>query len=137
MSDDIVSQIEEFVKIGKINRTKDRTFITIKNSAPEIRKALIPLLKAGARLSVITALDNGKDLEMLYHFSVKKEVITIRVEIPKSKPEVISITPEFPAAVLYEREAMDMIGVKVLEHPDPRKLLLPEDMQEHPLRRDK
>jgi Ni,Fe-hydrogenase III component G len=137
MSDDIVSQIEEFVKIEKINRTKDRTFITIKNSTPEIRKALIPLLKAGARLSVITALDNGKDLEMLYHFSVKKEVITIRVEIPKSKPEVISITPEFPAAVLYEREAMDMIGVKVLEHPDPRKLLLPEDMQEHPLRRDK
>ena len=98
---------------------------------------LIPLLKAGARLSTISALDNGKEFEMLYHFSVKKDVITIRVEIPKSKPEVISITPEFPAAVLYEREAMDLIGVKVLEHPDPRSLLLPEGMQEHPLRRDK
>jgi len=42
----------------------------------------------------------------------------------------LSVTDIFPGAVLYERDLMEMLGVKVENHPDPRRLFLPEDWPE-------
>jgi len=51
-------------------------------------------------------------------------------------PVVPSITPVWPAANWLEREATDLMGVQFSGHPDPRRLLMPEDWDGHPHRRD-
>ena len=51
-------------------------------------------------------------------------------------PVLDSITPVWPAANWLEREIMDLMGVKFEGHPDPRRLMMPEDWSGHPLRSD-
>jgi NADH-quinone oxidoreductase subunit C len=51
-------------------------------------------------------------------------------------PVVPSVVDLFPTANFHEREAFDMFGVVFDGHPDPRRILLPEDYEGHPQRRD-
>jgi len=88
-------------------------------------------------LSTITGYDNGREIEILYHFVADGVSLTVRAAVPKDVNRIDTITPVVPAAVLYEREVMDLLGVTMVGHPDPRRLLLPEDWPEgdYPLRR--
>ncbi len=101
--------------------------------AAYLNEAFAPL-----HLSTITGLDNGEAIEVLYHFVVNGLSLNLRAAVPKSGDSIDSITPVIPAAVLYEREVMDLLGLVFTGHPDPRRLILPEDApeDEHPLRRD-
>jgi Ni,Fe-hydrogenase III component G len=58
--------------------------------------------------------------------------------VPKANPVIDTITPIIPGAILYEREIQDLLGLKVKDHPDPRRLVLPDDWEEgvYPLRKD-
>ncbi|MDG2113690.1 MAG: NADH-quinone oxidoreductase subunit C [Actinomycetota bacterium] len=62
--------------------------------------------------------------------------IRVRVQIPEDDPTLPSITALHPGAEAMEREAMDMFGVTFDDHPDPTRILLPEDWDGHPLRKD-
>jgi NADH-quinone oxidoreductase subunit C len=62
--------------------------------------------------------------------------ITVRVRVPLAAPTVPSVTPEWPTADHQEREVYDMFGVEFDGHPDPRRILMPEDYVGHPQRRD-
>ena len=89
-------------------------------------------------LSTITGLDAGDAIEIIYHFVTEGVGLNLRASVPKSGDSIDSITPIIPAAVLYEREVTDLLGVTFTGHPDPRRLILPEDWPEgqHPLRKD-
>lgn len=89
-------------------------------------------------ISTITAVDVGDDIEVLYHFFCQGVAVTLKTSVPKADPVVDTITPIIPGAVLYEREIQDLLGLKVKDHPDPRRLVLPEDWEEgvYPLRQD-
>ena len=79
-------------------------------------------------LSTISAQDLGEDLELLYHFSGDESpCVTIRTRVPKATAKIASITPELPAATLYEREAYDLLGIVFEGHPSPARLVLPDD----------
>ena len=52
------------------------------------------------------------------------------------EPEVPSVVSLWPAAAWHEREIYDLFGVKFAGHPDLRRILLPDDWEGHPLRRD-
>ncbi len=79
-------------------------------------------------LSTITCQDWGEELELLYHFNGDKPpAITVRTRVPKATPKIASITPQLPAATIYEREAYDMFGVVFESHPNPKRLILPDD----------
>ena len=91
-----------------------------------------------SHITTITAIDVGEDIEVLYHFLCQGLTLSLRTFVPKANPVIDTITPIMPGAILYEREIQDLLGLKVKEHPDPRRLVLPEDWEEgvYPLRKD-
>jgi NADH-quinone oxidoreductase subunit C len=62
--------------------------------------------------------------------------ITLKLRVPLDNPHVPSVTPTWPTANFQEREIYDMFGVIFDGHPDPRRILMPEDYEGHPQRRD-
>jgi len=62
--------------------------------------------------------------------------LRLRVAVPGDDPRVPSLTGVFPGANFYEREAYDLFGIRFDGHPDLTRLLLPDDWEGHPLRKD-
>ena len=62
--------------------------------------------------------------------------VRVRVQVPEAAPAVATITDIHPGAEAMEREANDMFGMEFEGHPDPTPILLPDDWQGHPLRKD-
>ena len=62
--------------------------------------------------------------------------LTIKLRVTIDAPNVPSVTPDWPTANHQEREVYDMFGVVFTGHPDLRRILMPEDYEGHPLRRD-
>ena len=62
--------------------------------------------------------------------------ITVKTRVTLEAPEVPSVSNEWPTANFQEREAYDMFGVVFEGHPDLRRILMPEDYEGHPQRRD-
>ena len=66
----------------------------------------------------------------------KRERIRIRVQIPQEDPQILSIFDLYPGVEAMERETYDLIGIHFEEHPDLTRILMPEDWEGHPLRKD-
>jgi NADH-quinone oxidoreductase subunit C len=68
--------------------------------------------------------------------------ISVKLRLPSDAPEVDSVTPDtpesagWPTAGFQEREVYDMFGVVFRGHPDLRRILMPEDYEGNPQRRD-
>ena len=77
-------------------------------------------------------------LGVIYELLDMKSVdrITVKLRVPLEDPEVDSVTDEWPTANHQEREVYDMFGVVFRGHPDLRRILMPEDYEGHPQRRD-
>ncbi len=67
---------------------------------------------------------------------VNQSTIAVRVRVPRDGGHVASVADVWPAADWHEREAADLFGVIFDGHPDPRRILLPDDWIGHPLRKD-
>jgi NADH-quinone oxidoreductase subunit C len=66
----------------------------------------------------------------------KRRRVTLQVRVPGSDAVVDSLTSVWPGAGWLEREIFDLMGVRFNGHPDLRRILLPEDWEGHPLRKD-
>jgi NADH-quinone oxidoreductase subunit C len=64
------------------------------------------------------------------------ERISVKARLPTDAPEIDSVVELFPGAEYPEREVYDMFGVQFTGHPDLRRILMPEDYQGYPQRRD-
>jgi NADH-quinone oxidoreductase subunit C len=62
--------------------------------------------------------------------------VCVKARVPGEAPSVPSVTPAWPTADHQEREIYDMFGVVFEGHPDMRRILMPEDYEGHPQRRD-
>ena len=93
-------------------------------------------------LSVLTAVDyfpqENPRFHVIYQLSslTKNMVIQLRVPVGGSQPRVPTASQVFEAANWREREIADMFGIEFEGHPDPRRILMPEDWEGHPLRKD-
>lgn len=85
-----------------------------------------------ARYIIETGLDTPEGIEIMYHFSFDGtgKVVTLRVIVPREKPEVETISHIIKGAAWIEREIQDILGVKFLNHPDPRRFILADDWPE-------
>ena len=90
-------------------------------------------------LTAISGADLGGEIAVVYHIDCGGgTLLNLKLKLDKQAAVLQTIKDIFPGAVLYERELMDMLGVKVEGHPDPRRLFLPEDWpaDEYPLRKE-
>ncbi len=78
-------------------------------------------------LTTVSGMDEGETIGVLYHFWRGKEFISVKTSVPKASPMIPSISTALPAALFYEAEVMDMLGVVFVGNPlVGKKLLLPE-----------
>jgi NADH-quinone oxidoreductase subunit C len=84
-------------------------------------------------------------LELVYHLSSyeTRKVCVLKAKLPRwlndlpgELPELPSVSSVWPIADWHEREAYDLIGVRFTGHPNLIRMLMPEDWQGHPLRKD-
>lgn len=96
-------------------------------------------------LSNITAVDYYPEnrFALVYHLTSipYQQQLTLRIELPNSRdlndlPEVDSVSSVWRTADWHEREAFDLMGIYFVAHPDLRRILLPDDWEGYPLRKD-
>ncbi len=92
-------------------------------------------------LADVTAVDlypSEPRFEVVYHFlsvdTAKR--LRIKVRLPGENPRIASAVPVWPAANAFEREVFDLFGIVFTGHPFLQRILLPEEWEGHPLRKD-
>jgi len=77
-------------------------------------------------------------IELVAHlFSYqKRHAFVLKTKLDRANPEADTVSGVWPAANWYERECYDLLGVNFLGHEDLRRIMLPDDWQGHPLRKD-
>ena len=123
----------------------DREEMTIYVSRSSIREACV-LLRDDPNcpfefFSDVTAVDwypQEPRFEVVYHLLSlsKKERVRLKVKLGGDDPAVESITSVWPAANFFEREVYDLFGIRFNGHPYLRRILMPENWEGHPLRKD-
>ena len=93
------------------------------------------------RLSSVTAVDRDPSdprFEVVYHLhSIEhNERIRLKCRLSGENPEIDSVTSVWRSADWYEREVFDLFGIRFAGHPDLRRIMLPDDWEGHPLRKD-
>jgi NADH-quinone oxidoreductase subunit C len=89
-----------------------------------------------------TAVDLGIDqdprFEVVYNLNslTKCHRLRLKAVLPADEPTIASVTPVWKTANWLERETFDMFGIVFEGHPDLRRILMPEEFQWHPLRKD-
>jgi NADH-quinone oxidoreductase subunit C len=66
----------------------------------------------------------------------RRERIRLRVQLPADDPTIDTLFDFYPGSEAMEREAYDMFGIVFTDHPDLTRILMPEDWEGHPLRKD-
>jgi NADH-quinone oxidoreductase subunit C len=92
-------------------------------------------------LSDLTCVDwhpSEPRFEVIYHLLsiAKKERVRLKVRLDGSSPVVESVTTIWPGANYFEREVFDLFGIRFTGHPYLRRILMPEDWEGYPLRKD-
>jgi NADH-quinone oxidoreductase subunit C len=90
-------------------------------------------------VSVVDRFPIEPRFQLNYHLLsiVNRQVLRVRVRLSDSADPVIdTMTPVWPTANWHEREIFDLFGVRFEGHPDLRRILLPDDWEGYPLRRD-
>ena len=93
------------------------------------------------RLSGLTAVDWHPEeprFEVVYHLHSldRNERLRLKCRVDGEAPQIESVTSVWRGANWYEREVFDLFGVRFLNHPDLRRIMMPDYWEGHPLRKD-
>ena len=89
-------------------------------------------------LFCLTCIDWKTHLTMVYHLSstTYRHTIVLKVQLDRNNPEIDTVSDIWRTAEFHEREVYELFGVKFRQHPDLRKLILTDDFEGYPLRKD-
>jgi NADH-quinone oxidoreductase subunit C len=89
-------------------------------------------------LFCITCVDWKTHLTMVYHLTstTHRHTVVVKSKLDRNNPEIETVCDIWRTAEFHEREQYEMFGVKFLDHPDLRRLILEDDFQGFPLRKD-
>jgi NADH-quinone oxidoreductase subunit C len=93
------------------------------------------------RISTVTAVDRypaEPRFEVVYelHSIERNERVRLKCRLRGEDPVIESVTSVWRGANWYEREVFDLFGIQFLNHPDLRRIMLPDEWEGHPLRKD-
>jgi len=116
---------------GEIRRLT-RIWVTVKRKAI---RSVVKILKDDfgvSRISMITGLETSHGFEVLYHFErlnevQLKELITIKIRVPREDPTVDSIVSVMPGALFYEAELRDLFGIELKGYPTLPRIFMSND----------
>ncbi len=141
-------QIQEIVtsELGcQIGIKENATPATLLVDSSDLKK-VAHMLHEDARfyfdmLSCLTAVDNGVEagtIDLIYHlYSIPFDIsLGLMTTVSREAPSVQSVADIWRTANWHEREAFDLVGVVFEGHEDLRRILLPDDWEGHPLRKD-
>ena len=120
----------------------DRDELTLTIARDQIRAAASVVQQAGYNfLEDVTCVDwypSEPRFHVVYHVLSHslKERIRLIAPVESIDPSIDSITQVWPSANFYEREVWDLFGVRFNGHPGLRRIMMPEEWQGHPLRKD-
>jgi NADH-quinone oxidoreductase subunit C len=120
----------------------DRGELTLKIARDEIRAIAALVQKAGYNfLEDVTCVDYypvEPRFQVIYHILSHRLKARLRLAVPVESidPEVDSITPVWPSADFYEREVFDLFGIRFAGHPNLRRIMMPDEWEGYPLRKD-
>ena len=111
--------------------------------APAAVREIAGFLKGDPALSFdslmsLSGVDYKEKFAVAYHLHSMKlrHAIGMKVFLPRETPSLPSVDDSWPAANFQEREAFDLFGIVFEGSKDLRRILLPEDWEGHPLRKD-
>jgi NADH-quinone oxidoreductase subunit C len=120
----------------------DREEMTLTIPREEITGAARCVQQAGYNfLEDVTAVDwfpSVPRFQVSYHLlsHALKQRLRLRVLLDEASPAVETITSVWPSANYYEREVFDLFGIRFDEHPNLRRIMMPEEWTGYPLRKD-
>lgn len=120
----------------------DRNELTLTIAKDQIRAAARTVQQAGYNfLEDVTCVDwypSEPRFHVIYHILSHslKERVRLVAQVDSVDPSIDSITSVWPSANFYEREVWDLFGVRFNSHPNLRRIMMPEEWQGHPLRKD-
>ena len=109
---------------------------------PKDWRLLAEQLKSGTLnmdyLFCLTCVDWKTHLTMVYHLSSTdhRQTVVIKAKLDRNNPEIKTVSDIWRTAEFHEREVYEMFGVKFTDHPDLRRLILTDDFEGWPMRKD-
>lgn len=139
----LASAIEAFDPQAVRGGKYDRQELTLE-IAPEKIVGVCTYLKQEqrfVRLSTVTGVDRfpaEPRFAVVYHLHSleRNERLRLKCRVCGLDPEIDSVTSVWRSANWYECEVFDLFGIRFRNHPDLRRIMMPEDWDGHPLRKD-
>ncbi len=119
-----------------------RDELTLKIGRQHIRAAAALVQKSGYNfLEDVTCVDYypvEPRFQVIYHIVSHglKSRVRLAVPVDSIDLDIDSIVPVWPSANFYEREVFDLFGIRFAGHPNLRRIMMPDQWQGHPLRKD-
>jgi NADH-quinone oxidoreductase subunit C len=138
----VLAELQRWDPSALLEGKLDRGEVTLIIEPGKILEVCRRLKQEGGfrRLSSITAVDwhpAAPRFEVVYHLHNLETNQRLRLKCRLEEgAELDSVTPVWRGADWYEREVWDLFGIRFRNHPNLRRLLLPEDWSDHPLRKD-
>jgi NADH-quinone oxidoreductase subunit C len=137
--DPIVSALADLATTAKFEFNE----LTVEIAADKIVEALsrVKSQLRFERLTSVTGVDRfpaEPRFEVVYHLQsvAGKQRLRLKARVSGANPEIESATSVYRSANWYERETFDLFGVRFLNHPNLTRIMMPDDWEGHPLRKD-
>jgi len=135
----LLEALPEAMAAGKL----DRGELTLEIAAEKIVEVcqFLKNEQKFVRVSTVTGVDwypEEPRFEVVYHLHSpeRNERIRLKCRLPGANPEIDSVTGVWRGADWYERETFDLFGIRFRNHPNLRRIMLPENWEGYPLRKD-
>jgi NADH-quinone oxidoreductase subunit C len=137
-----IQAIQAAMPAALLDAKFDRGELTLKIAREYIRAAATLVQKAGYNfLEDVTCVDyypGEPRFQVIYHIvsHTLKARLRLAAPIESIDLEIDSIVPVWPSADFYEREVFDLFGIRFGGHPNLRRIMMPDEWEGHPLRKD-
>lgn len=136
-----LERIAEKMKEYGVSEQVRKNRIRIKTTPDKVHDTIrtVQAMFGFDRLITISAADNGRSLELIYHLTgPHRMVVSIAVELERDQPAMPTTSELLPPAGIYERQIHDLFGIVFTGNPNMKRIMLNEDwpVDEYPLRKD-